>query len=299
VAKELHVKSTRGSKRAPCAAGTLPVFNGEGNEHLREGAVTFSAGEQRGAQKRISIHQKRKDFLRESVHGPPISARLARKLAFSKTADADDRPLLHRAANKILKCSTGEIDRCGSTWCPRCSTRTAKRYRGRLHAAMLLRGATSPLGFVTATVACDDPAAGLALLNATFSALRRQQTWKHSIAGGESHAQLEPSSVGGRKRFNVHAHMIVELTTADLPSRVLADAWRKLLRVQGSRGTLRLERVRDDLASSFYVTRRTRKEWLDYADEDLADVVRSLPGKRLAKKFGSWRKNSVRREVTP
>jgi hypothetical protein len=38
-----------------------------------------------------------------------------------------------------------------------------------------------------------------------------------------------------------------------------------------------------------YISRRTRKKWLNYSSATLATLAMELPGKRLAWRIGSWR----------
>lgn len=40
---------------------------------------------------------------------------------------------------------------------------------------------------------------------------------------------------------------------------------------------------------ALYISRRTRREWLNYDAHTLATLTLELPGKRLAVRVGSWR----------
>jgi hypothetical protein len=98
-----------------------------------------------------------------------------------------------------------------------------------------LRKPGTTFKLVTATVACDDIAAGVRVLRAAFAELKRRVAWKRSVAGDESHLQVKAPHTGSVRSYCVHVHAIIELKPGTSFDRWTMHAlWVELLSRRGA-----------------------------------------------------------------
>lgn len=160
-----------------------------------------------------------------------MSARLA-NAAQSAQLSPYERAALLKAARAIERCSESMTGfRCGHALCPRCRARKAKRKtRPQLERRMrqLLPG--KKLVHVTTTITVDDVSLGIRVLTQALSRLRRRAVWRKAFAGGESHIDVKRADAGGVRRWNVHAHSVVEVHVgAIIAEPALTALWQCLL----------------------------------------------------------------------
>jgi hypothetical protein len=158
------------------------------------------------------------------------------------------------------------------------------------------------IAFVTFTVGHDAIDEGRSALVAMLARLRRMTCWRHFVDGGRGRIEILVSRGAGRT-WNVHVHLLV-LVDESCPIDVgeIQAAWTAILGDEGLRGSFEWDWVEREHVSvpscrrkglfsppGFYTTKR-RAEWLDVSDDELRQVVRDIPGRRMAIRFGRWPK---------
>ncbi|MBI5524924.1 MAG: hypothetical protein HY897_01175 [Deltaproteobacteria bacterium] len=187
--------------------------------------------------------------------------------------------------------------RCGKTWlCPRCSGRASRKRRREDE--VILSTCSGRLAMVTRTMPVDDLRPGLCFFKACTKRFNRHRAWVSSVAGGETDIDVKPIGIGGFRRFNIHAHSLVELRDGALPldKGRLTDEWNELLGNGGHVGNVDVlpipqpwvDRKRTFSGVAFYVVKRVRKEWLKFDDEVLKELMKFSIGNRMAGRFGTW-----------
>lgn len=178
-----------------------------------------------------------------------MSQSMATRLATAAEGDqltATERAALLKAARVIQRCSESVTGyRCGHALCPRCRARKAKcKTRPKLERKMRQVLPVKRLVHVTTTVAVDDVGFGIAVLTHALSRLRRRVVWRKAFAGGESHIDVKRAAAGGVRRWNVHAHSVVEANSnATVDHHALAALWHQLLKHHGCAGQLHVVEV--------------------------------------------------------
>jgi hypothetical protein len=137
--------------------------------------------------------------------------------------------------------------RCGNNFCPRCARQRAIGYHKRVAAKLYERAGSgaAPHGFalLTISVAATNARRGAILFKAACNAFFRRRLFQRVITGGDAHIQAEPArGDDSGQRWNIHAHVIVELNCAmaDVDVSGLQTIWADVLNGLGSRGSLDL-----------------------------------------------------------
>jgi hypothetical protein len=174
-----------------------------------------------------------------------VTGRLAEVLdSYARTDEKDNprRAHLFRAVIKAMReCREA---RCRRRWCPRCMVRKAKQERRKLEERFASLPCGADLFMITLTVGADSLRQGWRVLRESFTRLRRLRFWTRVVVGGSQHMQMLPSK-GGKRRWNVHVHVIVELQKEQmLDGGELAERWAEMLARHGLPGSARIRRVR-------------------------------------------------------
>ena len=151
---------------------------------------------------------------------------------------------LVKMGHRMRRCSIDESGwRCAQAFCPRCAARKSKRTGASLLTVVKRRTDQRALALVTATVAIDDLDIGHRELTGALSKLRRTRVWKRTFVGGQLHIEHQRSS-GRMRRWNVHAHLLVEFGSPG-PAREVEfkRRWKALLSARGFVGRFQLKRV--------------------------------------------------------
>lgn len=204
------------------------------------------------------------DLLEEPNNTSPCkTVALARR--FQRLADEHPEESVayqaRKAALRLSRCArAGRVRgpwRCGAVFCARCSAQVAKRYLRRLTQRMrdIHRTGRARDGFalLTFTVAADSLAAGVQTLSKARAAFFRKRLITDSIAGGEGHVQVEPARGAGARRWNCHAHALIQLARplADIDLAGLRAAWRETLHTFGAQGSVDLRQQENLLRLPF------------------------------------------------
>lgn len=174
-------------------------------------------------------------------HVRPRSSVITRKMArrLDRLAEHASNPesadWYRRFAERMERCATNQDGwRCGAVLCPRCSRRTAIRYRKRVEN---LLDEPNAAAMVTLTVGTDELGAGLRTLKQAYAALRRRSAWKRTVCRGIAGIEAKPGEEHA-DLWNVHLHAVVLLwAPASDGSAWLGDLWTTVLekfRVYGS-----------------------------------------------------------------
>lgn len=169
---------------------------------------------------------------------PMTSAMSERLREIARTTGQND---LHRKADRMRACASGEGRRCGQASCPRCSVHRSKKYRRRLEQMFLDLPASTPLALITVTLSVPSVRGGLRILTDCIARLRRRTAWS-AIVGGEQFIQIQASARPGW--FNAHAHMICEIACRKkVVVPALRRAWHEIVGTYGLSGSFDFRRV--------------------------------------------------------
>jgi hypothetical protein len=129
--------------------------------------------------------------------------------------------------------------RCGLAICPSCQAELAVKQQDRLTPWIReCLAAGIPLALIRLSIAeVDSLAHTIQLFGEAFTLLRRRKLWSDAVVGGAQFVDPAPALDGKRHRWNVHAHLVVELVpgVAFLTSK-LAALWTEILAALGATG---------------------------------------------------------------
>ncbi len=154
--------------------------------------------------------------------------------------------------------------------------------------------ASARLMILTVTLGHDDIREGHAALVKAFEGVQKMRAWKDNVLRG--HGQVEIlRAQGGMRRWNVHAHLLVEVTPK-LTSASVNRLWRKQVANAGLAGRAHVRAATRDFepgkhggdfnVAAYYVSKNFRREWFGMSSLDLAEVTLATRGLRLRKSFG-------------
>lgn len=152
---------------------------------------------------------------------------------------------ISRIAEKIMNCDDRKPREDGHQWDPcghplhaRCAARIAKYNRRAAERAIRELPRDVKLAHVTLTTGADTITEGHEVITTSFAALRRLAAWRRAVSGGFGQIEVLPA-IGGSRPWNIHAHVLVTLTTSDRSDvSAITAGWRALLAERDKPGSV-------------------------------------------------------------
>jgi hypothetical protein len=218
--------------------------------------------------------------------------------SITSSGSRPDTIALRYLAARLDKCrrrrSARDGWRCRRAACPACQARKAKAMRRDLE--RFLRQPHAPLAFATLTYPCDRLDTGFETLRAGLATLRNRAAWRQAVAGSFTLIEFDLAESDGCK-WNVHAHLLVELKANTLDRARVAACWQSILARRGRTGSAdwqaqtSLWSWRDPSFSTlaFYVTKKQLGAWLAWSDDAFAEACTFVRGRRMFSRCGTMR----------
>ncbi len=182
-------------------------------------------------------------------------------------------------------------DRCRDRFCIPCARERSRHIASRVGdfaSNKDLRFITLTLRHTKRTIRED-----VDRLYAGFVKLRRQKLWSSTQKGGIAFLEIKRSS--NRQDWHVHLHTIVE--GREIEKFALSSAWH---RITGDSFIVDVKWCHNPESAAWYAAKYSGKgiHGSCYEDEEvLADAMRSIKGRRLVTKFGTWRELDLKAQT--